>query len=151
MEELSSKFIEKLDVMQKEYAEAQALTQAVEVCQDNRLLAMYNLKINQLGQVMGLYSNYKQIQEEIQLATELTSIETDAKKCALLKTEIREKEDLKKQLSAQVQSAYQDFLKKQNERTKIEICNFSGNQIAETLTKMVISSSSPHQSPAPLK
>lgn len=137
MEELSAKLKQRLEEYEAEYTEAERLSQAVEVCQDSKLLEFYSSKLNHLRPVVLLHRRYQQINSEIEIAKELLRLEKDVQKSAEIKQEIEKKSGQLAFLIEEINLTYQELSDKTSEDTRIEVCNIGGEQIEENLLKMI--------------
>ena len=146
MDSVNQKYFDKFIDLEAEYDECSELLSSVEIMSDNKLFEHYRKLKLKNEKVVISFKNYKQIQEELELAKELFETEQNEQGKNELAKSVQELEEKLIAVFEETKMIFVENGSKENQKTKIEISHKTGDkefvlEIKEMIEKFATSMS----------
>ena len=146
MDSVNQKYFDKFSDLEAEYDECSELLSSVEIMSDNKLFEHYRKLKLKNEKVVISFKNYKQIQEELELAKELFETEQNELEKNELAKSVQELEEKLIAVFEETKMIFVENGSKENQKTKIEISYKTGDkefvfEIKEMIEKFTTSMS----------
>lgn len=128
MDSVNQKYFDRFEQLEAEYDEYAELLSSVEIMSDNKLFVHYQKQKAKLENVVSAFKKFKDIQYEIQIASELEKSETDEGQKSELMAHQRGLELQADDFFETAKKRYFEQGKKETQKTKIEISHRLGEK-----------------------
>ena len=146
MDSVNQKYFDKFSDLEAEYDECSELLASVEIMSDNKLFEHYRKLKLKNEKVVISFKNYKQIQEELELAKELFETEQNELEKNELAKSVQELEEKLIAVFEETKMIFVENGSKENQKAKVEISHKTGDkefvfEIKEMIEKFATSMS----------